>query len=95
VLAIPNQTPGTLERYSLTRIEADREVWAIDPTGRKWAGAAAVNRVLEELGGMWKWLAALYRLPPMRWLEDRIYAGVAAHRSQLSRLWGAEPEWKE
>lgn len=95
MLAIPNQVPGVLESVGITRAEAGREVWLVDRAGHKWAGAAAINRIWEELGGGWKWLAALYRLPPVRWLEDRVYRWVAANRSWLSRYWGAEPEWKE
>jgi predicted DCC family thiol-disulfide oxidoreductase YuxK len=95
VLALSNQTPGLIEQYGLTRAEVDREVWAIDRAGRKWGGAAAINRVLEELGGKWALLAKAYRLAPLRWLEDRVYRWVAAHRAWISRWWGAEPEWKE
>ena len=95
VLALPNQVPDLIEQYGLTRAEVDRDAWAIDLAGRKWAGAAAVNRTLEELGGAWKRLALSYRFAPMRWIEDRLYRWVADHRSMLSRWWGTEPEWKE
>jgi predicted DCC family thiol-disulfide oxidoreductase YuxK len=84
-----------IEQFDLTREEVDREVWAIDADGRKFAGAAAINRVLQELGGIWAWLARLYRLAPIRWIEDLVYRWVAAHRGRLSRVWGAEPEWDE
>jgi len=95
VLALPNQAPDLIEQYGLTRAEVDRDAWAIDLAGRKWAGAAAINRVLQELGGGWAWLAALYRFAPMRWIEDRLYRWVVVNRSWLSRFWGTEPEWKE
>ncbi len=92
MLAIPNQTPGVPQRYGLSRADVDRAVWSIDGHGRKLAGAAAANRALEALGGGWVVLARLYRLPPLGWLEDRVYDWVARHRSWLSRWWGATPE---
>lgn len=95
VLALPSQTPGILDRYGLTRAQANCNAWTIEPNGRERAGAAAINRVLEELGGVWKSLAAAYRLPPFRWLEDRLYRWVARHRHWLSSIWGAAPECEQ
>jgi predicted DCC family thiol-disulfide oxidoreductase YuxK len=43
--------------------------------------AAAVNRVLRELGRVWRVLGALYLVPPIGWLEDRYYARVARRRA--------------
>jgi len=94
VLALPNQTSHLIEQFGLTREEVDREVWAIDADGRKFAGAAAINRILQELGGVWAWLARLYRFAPIRWIEDRAYRRIAANRERLSRVWGAPPEWQ-
>jgi predicted DCC family thiol-disulfide oxidoreductase YuxK len=95
VLALPNQTPGLIEQHGLTRAEVDSAVWVIDAAGRRWAGAAAANRALKELGGGWVILAALYALPPVCWLEDRVYRWIAAHRGQLARWWSATPECDE
>lgn len=78
--ARPNQTPGVTETFGLTRTQVDQEVWAIGPDGRRWAGAAAANRILSELGGPWKALAALYRVRPIRWVEDRFYHWFSARR---------------
>jgi predicted DCC family thiol-disulfide oxidoreductase YuxK len=89
VLALPHQIPRLIERCGLTRADVDRAVWLIGPDGKKWSGAAAINRALMELGGRWRWLAALYRVAPLRWMEDRIYRWVAEHRSLLSRWWSA------
>lgn len=52
-----------------------------EPAGRVFEGAAAVNRVLRELGGVWRLLGAVYLLPPAGWLEDRYYARVARRRA--------------
>jgi len=91
VLALPNQTPGLIERYGLSRAAVDREVWTIDANGAKLGGAAAINRMLAELGGAWPWLSRALRLAPLFWLEDRAYRWVAAHRHRLAR-WGIAPE---
>jgi len=95
VLALPNQTPGLLQKYSLTRAEVDLEVWAIETSGRKYCAVEAVNRILKELSGPWPILAALSSIPVFRWLEDRLYRWVAADRSALSRWWGAVPECEQ
>lgn len=95
VLALPNQTPGLKEKYGLTRAQVDREVWVIDSDGHQLAGAAATNRILRALGGGWALMSALYLFPPMRWIEDRIYEWVAAHRGQLARWWSAPPECEQ
>jgi predicted DCC family thiol-disulfide oxidoreductase YuxK len=84
-----------IDRYGLSRAQVDWEVWAVAQDGTWWSGAAAVNRTLEELGGAWYRLAALYRLPPLHWIEDRVYRWVAEHRTGLSRWFGAPPEWGE
>ena len=57
---------------------------AEEPEGaRAFEAAAAVNRVLRELGGMWGAVGALYLVPPIAWLEDRYYAHVARRRAWL------------
>ncbi len=56
---------------------------ATEPGGAQFQGAAAVNRVLRELGGPWRVLGAMYLVPPIAWLEDRYYAHVARKRSWL------------
>lgn len=80
VLAVSNTEPGALERYAITRDEADRSAWAIDRLGRRFEGAAAINRVLGALGGPWRLAAGLYRVPPVKSLEDATYRWFARHR---------------
>jgi predicted DCC family thiol-disulfide oxidoreductase YuxK len=94
VLAVANQAPGALERYGLTRDEADRAAWTVDAGGRRLEGAAAINRTLRELGGAWAALAALYRLKPLAAVEDAAYRWIAPRRSRLHRL-GVTPECDE
>lgn len=95
VLALPNQTPGIVRHFGLTRAQVDRSAWVIDASGRYFDGAAAVNRVLTELGGAWRLLASAYRLPPIRWIEDRAYEWIARNRGSLSAVYGATPECQE
>jgi predicted DCC family thiol-disulfide oxidoreductase YuxK len=94
VLALPSQTAGLAQQYGLTREQTDRELWAIDPSGRLLSGAAAVNRVLAELGGGWSWLAGWYGLRPVRFVEDRAYRYVANHRAYFW-FWTTTPACQE
>jgi len=77
----PNQEPGLVEGLGLTRADVDRASWVVEPGGRRFEGAAAINRTLRELGGIWRVLSALYAVPPVRWLEDRYYSRVARRRA--------------
>ena len=94
MLALPSQTPGLVQQFGLTRAQTDRELWAIEAGGGRFSGAAAVNRVLAELGGGWSWLAGLYRVGPLRWAEDRAYVWVAEHRSSMW-FWTTTPECQQ
>ena len=94
VQAIASQKPGVLERFGVTRAEADRAAWTIDPNGRRLEGAAAVNRVLAELGGPWPSLASLYRLRPVAAAEEAFYRWFARNRSRFHRF-GVTPECDE
>jgi predicted DCC family thiol-disulfide oxidoreductase YuxK len=90
VLVIANQKEGILERYRVTREEADRTAWTIDSDGRL-EGAAAINRVLNTLGGVWPVLAAPYRVAPVAAAEEAFYRWFAKHRSSFHRF-GVTPE---
>ena len=94
MLAVANQKPGALERYGVSREEADRAAWSVDPQGRRLEGAAAINRVLVELGGIWPALAAPYRLRPIIALEEAVYRWFVPRRSRFARF-GVTPECDE
>jgi predicted DCC family thiol-disulfide oxidoreductase YuxK len=94
VQAIANQQPGALERYGVTREEADRAAWTVDPQGRRLEGAAAVNRVLAEVGGAWPAVARLYRFPPLAAVEEALYRWFVRSRSRFARF-GVRPECDE
>jgi len=83
VLAIPNQEGGVLDHYGLTREEADSAAWTIDADGNKLEGAAAVNRVLRELGGGWRFVSLLYRPRPITAVEEALYRWFARNRSRF------------
>lgn len=94
MLVIPSQRRGVESAYGLTRDQLDREAWAIDPDGRKHAGAAAINRLLAELGRPWSWAAVLYPFPPVKLAEMLGYRWFADHRPMFAR-WGETPECEE
>ena len=91
VLAIANQKRGVLERYGITREEADRAAWTIDHDSVRLEGAAAVNRVMREIGGSWAVVARAYRLRPMAVLEEAGYRRFAKNRARFHRF-GVRPE---
>jgi predicted DCC family thiol-disulfide oxidoreductase YuxK len=86
VLALPSQLPGTTQRFGLSRADLDRAAWTVDRRGRKAAGAAAISQTLEALGGPWRLLGALLRLPGVSWLAEWVYVWVASHRRQFRWL---------
>ena len=94
VRAFASQTPGVLERYGVTREEADRAAWTVDADGRRLEGAAAINRVLAELGGAWLAIARLYRIRPVSAAEEALYRWFARRRSRFRRF-GVTPECDE
>jgi predicted DCC family thiol-disulfide oxidoreductase YuxK len=91
VAARPNQEPGVIERYGLTRADVDRFVWVVEPSGRRLRGAAAVARVLREMGGWWRPLGWLASLPG----AGLGYALVARLRPRLSAAWGDRPPYED
>ena len=94
VLAVPSQRRGVLVQHGITREEADRAAWAIARDGRRWKGAAAINRVLREMGGAWPSLATLYRLAPLAFTEEAAYRWFARNRPRFQRF-GVRPECDE
>jgi predicted DCC family thiol-disulfide oxidoreductase YuxK len=76
-----NQEAGLIESLGLTREEVGRAAWAVEEGGARFEGAAAINRVLRELGGGWALLGSLYLVPPVKWVENRYYARVARRRA--------------
>jgi predicted DCC family thiol-disulfide oxidoreductase YuxK len=94
VLALPSQTPGVAEQYGVSRRQLDRELWAIDRNGRLFAGAAAVNRTLSELGEPWTSFALAYQRAPIRWTQKVVYSWIAKNRSRLG-FFSTTPECEQ
>jgi predicted DCC family thiol-disulfide oxidoreductase YuxK len=94
VLAVASQKRGVAERYGLSRREADEQLWLVGRDGRRIGGAAAINRVMAEAGGVWAALALPYRLPPLAAIEDLVYRWFARNRSKFHRF-GVTPECDE
>jgi predicted DCC family thiol-disulfide oxidoreductase YuxK len=94
VLVIPNQSAGVLERYGVTREEADRSAWAIAGDGRHTEGADAVNAVLRELGGWTALVSRILGAPMLGAVERRVYRWFARHRTRFS-WFGVRPECEE
>jgi|SRR5215467_4851509 len=94
VLAFPSQGPGILERYGVTPEAARRAAWTVESSGAQLGGAAAMNRVLSELGGMWRMVAIAYSLRPIAALEEVLYRRFARNRHRFARF-GVTPECDE
>lgn len=88
MLVADNTDARALHRFGLSAGQARGSLWAFDGS-RRWRGAAAVNRILAELGGPWRAVAALYHVPGIGALEELAYRLVARNRAFLARFWRA------
>src|SRR5438270_13232053 len=91
IVAIPSQEAGVLQRYGITRGEAERTALAVGRHGQRLEGAAALNRVLDEIGGGWRAATRAYRFWPIGPIEESLYACFARHRARVARF-GVTPE---
>lgn len=91
MLAVANRSEGVLERYSLSREQVDRAVWAVDAAGTKWEGSAAIRRILIELGGSWRIAGRIMGAPGITTLSSLLYRMIAANRGRLARLLTGAP----
>ena len=74
---------GALWLRDLTQRERYAAVHAIDATGRRFTGGAAVPVVLAELPGAGRLARAAHAFPAA---TDRLYRTLARHRRLLARL---------
>ncbi len=82
VTVVPFQKPGVAAAHGLSLAQCRTAAWAVTPERERLPGAAAINMALAVALGtripLW-----LYRLPGMRQLQDRVYAGIARYRGRL------------
>lgn len=80
--AVPYQKPGYPERHGLTIEQCQEALWTITPDGHRRSAAEATNAALaiavRSLLPM-----ALYSVPGVGWLQERIYETVARNRHRL------------
>jgi predicted DCC family thiol-disulfide oxidoreductase YuxK len=79
--------PGVPATASLTVGACRRVAWAVTPEGHRFSGARAVNLVVAVALGT-KLPYAFYRLPLVKYAQDRAYDWIAANRRRLP---GDEP----
>jgi hypothetical protein len=82
VRAVPFQKRGVPEGVGLTLAECAQSAWAITPSGKRFAGAAAVNVALGVALGTSVPLV-VYRLALIHKVQDCLYAWVVAHRQHF------------
>lgn len=87
IRALPLQGRRVLELAGLTRDEAMAAAWWIGTDGQRERGAGAINAALAAATGIAAF-RVLYRVPGLRWLQDRAYRWIAEHRRLLR---GATP----
>lgn len=83
ITVLPWQTAGLLAATGLSEAQVNEAAWYVDNQGNRHRGAAAVNAALAALGGIYRLLSRLYRVPGLRQLEDAVYAWVARNRHRL------------
>lgn len=86
--ALPYQEPGTPERFGLDRSQVETAVWTIEASGERRSGAAAINRLLVELGGPWREAARFLGLPGVHQAETAGYRWFSEHRHWFGRFFG-------
>lgn len=72
-----------LAALGLSRAEAEKVVWWIEPDGRRLAGARAMARALEACRPPWRAVGRGLRAPGARRVADGAYALVSRARGRL------------
>ena len=68
----------------LSQTDLKSSVWIVEPGGQQATGADAVVRVLGFIGGPWRTVAAIARVPPFSAVCRIGYRIVALNRHRLS-----------
>jgi len=76
-------TPEDLEILGISLAEAKRSVWWVEGDTR-FSGHRAVDVVLCSLGGGWRILGKVMKVPPASWIAALVYRWVAANRHRFN-----------
>lgn len=83
VNAVPYQDREARQRFAwIPTADLERAMHLVSPAGEVWAGARAVERLLTLLPGGPFW-GALFRVPLVRSVADRVYRWIARNRHRL------------
>ncbi|HYD51886.1 MAG TPA: DUF393 domain-containing protein, partial [Gemmatimonadaceae bacterium] len=80
---VPSQATGVMARFPWIPPRAYAEaLQMVGPGGRTWAGAAAIEQILDVLprGRLISWV---FSIPGLRRVADRFYRWFAKHRYKL------------
>jgi predicted DCC family thiol-disulfide oxidoreductase YuxK len=72
-----------LPALGLTAEECAAAVQWVSDDGTRARGHAAIGRLLQDAGGVWRLLGMALLIPPLSWLAAGIYRLVAANRMRL------------
>ncbi len=86
VRILPNQTPGLLEEFDLTKEDVDDAVWLIEKEGEMFKGEKAMNEVMKVMEKGWGKLSKVAQLPLFRNTEGLVYRSFAKHRGKFHRF---------
>ena len=79
----PWQWVADLQAYGLTCDDVSAAVYWIDPDGTVHRAHDAVAASLRAMGGGWRFLGTVLRVPPIRWLAAAGYWVLARNRHRL------------
>lgn len=71
-----------LAELTLTRVDVERFVWMVGPTGSN-RGSKAIGSALGELNGVWPLLGAVISVAPLSWVASIAYRTIAKQRHRL------------
>jgi predicted DCC family thiol-disulfide oxidoreductase YuxK len=72
-----------LPALGLTAAECAAAVQWVGDDGSRARGHAAIGRLLQRGGGVWRVLGTALLIPPLSWLAASVYRVVAANRMRL------------
>lgn len=80
--AVPFQNPQIHSICGLTREQCEQAAWAVESSGERYRGAAAIHAALAFSLDQ-RWILSIYQLPVLRPIEDCVYRWIARIRRHL------------